>query len=692
MGLKKRKLGDDATLLGDQMRKLHPKLRMFARADDEVNFERSSFASAMVHFDASAIEGHGAEDEERTHQSRIRRKLDKEPQKSLSENVAVNTFVWNINGDLKCEQLRLNAITERAAQPDVALIELGEPLKLPDVEIRLSEPPVPQASERNVPGRDLGGKDVLIGIIDVGGFDFSHSDFLKDNGETRWIRIWDQGENGLRPPPSQGVDGHTFQGLDYGSELTSDMMNEAIRDSRTENLPAFSLEPQTQMSLSSHGTHVASIAAGNRGVCRNSPIAGVLIDVPIEEARDRRKSFYDSTRIVAAVDYLTKLADSLNLKLSINISLGTNGGGHDASNGASRMIDHLLAMPGRSVCVAAGNAGQEAPAEPGDFGFVMGRIHSSGQIAARGLTQDIDWIVAGEAHKTVTDDGEEIFTQVADVSENELEIWYSGSDRFSITVTPPGMDPIGPISPQQYMQNAMLSDGSMLSIYNELYHPANGANYIAVYLSPFFVPGEPVVGVRPGQWKITLHGDEIRAGHYHAWIERDDPRRLGILEDKQAWNFPSFFSERSNVDNSSVSSLACGQRVVSVANFDQAENAINITSSEGPTRDGRAKPDVAAPGTDIVAANGFYGDGDSPWVSMTGTSMASPYVCGVAGLMLEAAENLTAAQICGIIQRTSQPLPGATYEWAKDAGYGVLDGAACVAEARNLSSREKVDP
>ena len=38
------------------------------------------------------------------------------------------------------------------------------------------------------------------------------------------------------------------------------------------------------MGIESHGTHVASIAAGNRGVCRNAAIAGVLIDLPDEIA------------------------------------------------------------------------------------------------------------------------------------------------------------------------------------------------------------------------------------------------------------------------------------------------------------------------------------------------------------------------------------------------------------------------
>ena len=50
-----------------------------------------------------------------------------------------------------------------------------------------------------------------------------------------------------------------------------------------------------------------------------------------------------------------------------------------------------------------------------------------------------------------------------------------------------------------------------------------------------------------------------------------------------------------------------------------------------------------------------------PWIEMTGTSMASPYVAGVIGLMLAAEPTLTAAQILGIIKATARPLPGATY-------------------------------
>jgi subtilisin family serine protease len=149
------------------------------------------------------------------------------------------------------------------------------------------------------------------------------------------------------------------------------------------------------------------------------------------------------------------------------------------------------------------------------------------------------------------------------------------------------------------------------------------------------------------------------------------------------------------VDDSSVSSLACGNRVISVANLDDEFERINISSSQGPTRDNRNKPDTAAPGTNVVAAKGFTGNNDE-WVSMTGTSMASPYVAGVAGLMLAVgAKNpkqpqLTAAQIEGIIVRTARPLPGGSFNWHNGAGFGRIQPDACITEAKLIHERKDI--
>ncbi len=565
--------------------------------------------------------------------------------------------------NIVCETVPISRLEELRADPAVAFVHPADPLKL-DV-------PVPAPSEREPVSRAIGkaevhgrGEGLIIGIIDVGGFDFSHPEFLEPDGTTRFLAIWDQGGD-FRGTPD---------GFDYGSELLKPQLDAALRAAAGPGgLPAVLIERQSQREPSSHGTHVASIAAGKLGVCPRARIAAVLIDVPSPEdpIERRRATFSDTSRITHAIEYLLRIAERENQPIAINISLGTNGGAHDGSSGVSRWLDAYLAPPGRAICVAAGNAGQEAAREEGDLGWIMGRIHTSGRVPAKGLEVVLEWTVVGNG--------------IEDVSENELEIWYGAQDRFRVAVQPPGGGRWIEVPPRRYVQNERLPSGTHLSIYNELYHPTNGANYIAIYLSPD--QGRDLRGIEAGVWKVRLTGEDVRDGRFDAWIERDDPGEVGREAGRRLFRFPSFFSQRSNVDSHSISSLACGHRVIAVANHDEVRDRINATSSQGPTRDSRCKPEIAAPGTDIVAANGFAGPGD-PWASMTGTSMACPYVTGVVGLMLAANRELTAAQCAGILQRTARPLAGASYAWFNDAGWGRLEPEKAIEEARHINERK----
>ncbi|HEX8197196.1 MAG TPA: S8 family serine peptidase [Pyrinomonadaceae bacterium] len=704
--------------LGTNDRKLQPKLRMYANGDSEVNANRAA-QSACVSVTSKKllpkIAPRPFDDFVMSATTDFQQPVAKPPSlETIPDDVLVNVFVETVDQNDKIEiedsvediaaanpedaSRRETGVTARRGHIATATVRLSQLQGLIDSDVityvepgqSLATPTPNISSEMNVtpavkkfgdPKLHKNGRNILIGIIDVHGFDFTHPDFLK-NEKTRFVRIWDQGGDSRANPHERAEDGDKElfdKRFDYGSEIVQDEMNAAIKAAKKVKVPAFELEPQSQMLPCSHGTHVASIAAGNSGVCSEALIAGVLIYLPTEE-RDPRRSFYDSTRIAHAVDYLFALGQKLGVDaVSINISLGTNGHAHDASSAVSRWIDSALVVPGRSVCVAAGNAGQHAAESPGDLGYVLGRIHTSGQVSARDLVTDIAWEVIGDGR--------------TDVSENELEIWYAPQDQFAVSVKPPGADWIGPVKPLEFIKNRVVKGFQddfkcVLSIFNELYHPANGSNYIGIYLSPFLK--EPKVGIASGTWTVRLHGIEVRDGGYHGWIERDDPRRAGeIIGNSEAWYFPSFFSERSNIDESSVSSLACGQRIVSVANLDEKREKIHITSSQGPTRDKRFKPDVAAPGTDVVAACGF-GDESRLWVKMTGTSMASPFVAGIAGLMLAVEKRLTAAQIEAIIHRTSRPLPGANFKWLNDAGFGRIDPEACLREAALVYARKEI--
>ena len=140
----------------------------------------------------------------------------------------------------------ITALKELEKDPEVAFVHPSEPLTFdrPTIERNGGPPPAPKlVGDTSLIAKHKSGEGVIIGIIDVGGFDFAHEDFLDAQGNTQFLSIWDQGGTSRKPPSANGKKRFT-----YGSELTQTLMNKAITAQRAGQFPATVIERQSQQS------------------------------------------------------------------------------------------------------------------------------------------------------------------------------------------------------------------------------------------------------------------------------------------------------------------------------------------------------------------------------------------------------------------------------------------------------------
>ncbi|NOC81872.1 S8 family serine peptidase [Ruegeria atlantica] len=172
------------------------------------------------------------------------------------------------------------------------------------------------------------------------------------------------------------------------------------------------------------------------------------------------------------------------------------------------------------------------------------------------------------------------------------------------------------------------------------------------------------------------------------WVDPDGTCVLCVAADAASTAGVTFVVAAGNEGNDSCGTydtrIRCpgiAQSVITVGASDDSDNMAGF-SSPGPTPDGRDKPDVTAPGVDIVASRSATGNDmnggatviDPLHLEASGTSMACPHVAGVAALMLQRNPTLLPADIKAVLMATAVDIGAPTTQ----QGAGRVDARAAV--------------
>ena len=110
-----------------------------------------------------------------------------------------------------------------------------------------------------------------------------------------------------------------------------------------------------------------------------------------------------------------------------------------------------------------------------------------------------------------------------------------------------------------------------------------------------------------------------------------------------------FIAAGNNGISAQIGTPGSAEDVITVGALDK-DTSIAVYSSQGPTEEGRVKPNIAFVGSSVMAPEANSGDG---YVAYSGTSMATPGAAGLAALMYQANPDLSPFDIRNIMQETS---------------------------------------
>ncbi|MFK4064468.1 S8 family serine peptidase [Streptomyces sp. NPDC029674] len=112
---------------------------------------------------------------------------------------------------------------------------------------------------------------------------------------------------------------------------------------------------------------------------------------------------------------------------------------------------------------------------------------------------------------------------------------------------------------------------------------------------------------------------------------------------------------------SSIGSPGAADAALTIGAVDSADEAAYFTSRGPRAGDHALKPDLSAPGVDILAARSRLTEGEGFYTEMSGTSMATPHVAGAAALLAERHPDWTGRQLKDALMSSSKQLDGGAY-------------------------------
>lgn len=331
--------------------------------------------------------------------------------------------------------------------------------------------------------------------------------------------------------------------------------------------------------VSGHGTHVAGIAAGNYAENRNENLGIATRSklIIVKMAEPSSDSFPKTTQLMEAVDFIVKQANEYGMPFVMNISFGNTYGAHDGTSLISTYFDSMIDGNRTAMVIGSGNEGDSA-GHVGDF-----------------VTEEKD-----------------IELQVSDYQRAfGIQLWKNFVDIWGIRITAPSGASTPIVNKDGFIFSYILDNTAVKILYGT---PKPYSKYQEIYIS--LIPNNRYVV--KGIWTITIIPEKTVNGRYDLWL----PTSSSI-------NVNTRFLSPNPFITLTVPSAT--RKAITVGAYNSNNDTIATFSGRGFTReDNQIKPDIVAPGVDILSASNTGGT-----TIRSGTSMATPFVTGSVALMME---------------------------------------------------------